>query len=142
MDMWQLYWIMKLDSIRIFLNGLGTGAMTIGAIGSVVCVFALVAMVVCKSEGKDEDANIAFKVLKFMYPFPFGVVPLAIMLFLAHALIPSTKEMAAIIVIPQVVNAVSESETIQKLPGKILNLADEWINELSPKKSDVSKESN
>ena len=142
MDVWQLYWIMKLDSIRMFLEGLATGIVVIGILGSIACVIALIVSAVSSAEGDDSSAEAASRISKSTRPFPFAVLPFAITLFFCHALIPSTKQMAAIVVIPQVVNAVSTSETIQKLPGKILNLADEWVNEVSPKKSDGAKESN
>ena len=58
---------------------------------------------------------------------------IAFILQSAVTLLPTTKQMAALIVVPKVISAVAESETIQKLPAKVLNLANEWIEELSPK---------
>jgi hypothetical protein len=129
-----LYLLIKLDSIGSFLHGLATGTMIIGVLGSVACVVTLITACVAKSEGDFGCADSFFRALKRIRMFPFVVLPVAILLFLCHALIPSTKQMAAIIVIPRMVNAVSSSETMQKMPGKILKLADDWIAELSPKK--------
>ena len=142
MSVWQLYWVMKLDSIRMFLDGLATGAMVIGVMGSIICIVAFILSAVYRADDCDNVADAATLFSKRLRPFPFAVLPFAIVLFLAHALIPSTKQMAALIVVPRVISAVSENEAIQKLPGKILNLADEWVNELSPQKSDEAKESN
>ena len=50
------------------------------------------------------------------------------------ALIPTTKEMAAIVVIP----AVANSESVRGLGEGIVNLAKDWMKELSP--SRVSKD--
>ena len=142
MDVWQLYWIIKLDSIRSFLDGLATSICAIGGICVVVFFVSLIVYAINRADGDDSATDAALAFSKRMRPFSFTILPIGILIFFFHALIPSTKQMAAIVVIPQVVNAVSASETIQKLPGKILNLADEWVNELSPKKSDETKWSN
>lgn len=60
------------------------------------------------------------------------------MMFLAFALmligcafIPSTKEMAAIIVLPKIVN----NEKVQDAGNKLFDLAVEWLEDLKPGKS-------
>lgn len=47
----------------------------------------------------------------------------------AVSLIPTTKEMGVLYVVPKMAN----SEIVQKIPKKILLLADEWLEELRPK---------
>ena len=54
---------------------------------------------------------------------------------LASALIPTTKEMAAIVVIPKIAN----SETVKGLGNDIVSLAKEWIVELKPEKKGKEK---
>jgi len=49
---------------------------------------------------------------------------------LAAAFIPTTKEMAAIVVVPRVAN----SQSVQDLGSGIVNLAKEWMAELHPDK--------
>ena len=46
-------------------------------------------------------------------------------------MLPTTKEMAAIIVIPKVAN----NEKIQELGDGIYQLANDWLKEISPKKA-------
>jgi hypothetical protein len=43
--------------------------------------------------------------------------------------IPTTKQMAVIMVAPKVIN----NEQVQKLPNQVLELANEWLEELKPK---------
>ena len=47
---------------------------------------------------------------------------------LSLSLIPTTKEMCAIIVIPKIAN----SEPVQEIGSGIVDLAREWINEIRP----------
>ena len=49
---------------------------------------------------------------------------------LVACLTPTTKEAAAIIVIPVIAN----NEQVQELPNKILELGNDWLEELKPKK--------
>lgn len=56
------------------------------------------------------------------------IVSVSSLLFL-----PTTKEMAAIIVVPRIAN----SETVQQLGDGIVNLAQEWMRELAPKKGEA-----
>lgn len=53
----------------------------------------------------------------------------------ASVLMPTTKEMAAIVVMPKIAN----SETVQGLGNGIVGLAKEWIVELSQKKEGKEK---
>lgn len=47
-------------------------------------------------------------------------------------IIPSKTEMAAIVVLPAIVN----SEAVQTIPSELTALATEWLKELHPKKSE------
>lgn len=47
---------------------------------------------------------------------------------LIASLLPSTKEMAVIYVVPKVVN----SEAVAQIPSKLLRLSSEWLDELRP----------
>jgi hypothetical protein len=62
----------------------------------------------------------------------FKVLLLAMLIWLpfrlAASLLPSTKEMAVIYVMPKVIN----SEAVSQIPSKLLRLSSEWIDELRP----------
>lgn len=58
------------------------------------------------------------------------VLILSVPILLAACLTPSTKEMCAIKVIPVIAN----NEGVQELPNKVVELANEWMEELKPKK--------
>ena len=43
--------------------------------------------------------------------------------------VPTTKEMCAIKLVPMIAN----DEQVQELPNKVVDLANEWLDELKPK---------
>ena len=55
---------------------------------------------------------------------------LAFVAFFIATIIPSTKGLVAIYVVPRIVN----NESVQKIPAKFLKLAEEWLEELRPEK--------
>lgn len=57
------------------------------------------------------------------------VLPIFIISRIIVSLVPTTKQMAIIYVVPKVVN----SEMVQEIPKKLLDLSKEWLEELSPK---------
>lgn len=54
-------------------------------------------------------------------------------LLILGILIPSTKQIAAIYVVPHILN----NEQVQELPNEFLGLAKDWIEELKPTKEEV-----
>jgi len=60
------------------------------------------------------------------------LLPWFIILKLVSALIPTTKEAAVIVVVPTVVNYAVSTEEINRIPKSFFNLADSWLNELTP----------
>lgn len=65
----------------------------------------------------------------------FACVISLISSLLIALLVPTTKEMAAIIVIPKLAN----SETVKELGDGVVTLAKEWIEELKPNKEEETK---
>ena len=66
---------------------------------------------------------------KMINASPF-VAALSVMLLIANCLLPTTKEMAAILIIPRVAN----SEKVQTVGNHLYDLACEWMEELRPAK--------
>jgi hypothetical protein len=102
-----IYWITRLDGIRMFLS-IMTGA-------SFLAVF-MACMWLILEEDKRATKFIIVSVIT------------GLLLTLSSVFIPNTKEMCAIKVIPIIVN----NEEVQELPNKVVELANDWINELKP----------
>jgi hypothetical protein len=103
-----MYWLMTLDSIYI-VSGVLSVVLTFLAIG------AFCAAADCRS-----------------VPWWFAaVLGVAAALMLAIAVFtPTTKQMAAILVVPKIAN----SEKVQVAGDKLYDLAVEWLEELRPEK--------
>ena len=114
----QLYWLTRLDNI-----------CNISAILAVIFTAALIVVtvpyVIMQAGGySNEDATcsvLSSLIQKFLVVF---VLSLSTAVFT-----PSTKDMAAILVIPQI----ATSEKVQAVGGKLYDLAVEWMDELKPK---------
>lgn len=52
-----------------------------------------------------------------------------------NLLVPTTKQIAIIIIAPKIINATLSNEDIQKIPSGLLRLANEWIEEARPAKA-------
>ena len=107
MSAWTVYWLFKLDSINFVLilfaifTGIGTLFLTLFKIGAEV--------------NDDDEVKKACKLAK---PIP---IIFAVCLLLS-TLLPDTKTMAAIIVLPKIASA-ENLETVGKDAGDIYTLA-------------------
>ena len=113
---WDIYWVTRLDEISIAL-GL--------AITALLIVLALSTFVYFVTEFEIKGAK----------KLACGLVPWIIGLALVNTFIPNTKQAAAMIVLPAIVN----SEAVQQIPGELTTLAREWLQELRPAKKGGSK---
>lgn len=111
-----IYWATRCDNFCGF-------TLAIALILSVVMVFTLAGFIIRATDRSDELARLCVK-----------LSPLTIFLFfvswLAFSFIPTTKECAAMIIVP----AIANNEKLRDTGDKLYELAVEWINELHPKK--------
>lgn len=112
---WDIYWVTRLDEISIVLS-------LFLWLGFFVCGMALLAYFI------DDDYT-------GCKTFAARLAPVLIVVAIVNAFIPNTKQAAAMIVLPAIVN----SEAVQKLPGELTTLAREWLQELRPAKKGGAK---
>lgn len=137
---WAIYWVLQLDSI----SG-ATGVLCLAvAVASVISLVAgALSHTADPEEWYSENYKVAAANTKARAPiFIRWGKRLAIagaILFTAHAFIPSTKAMAAIIVIP----AIANSDRLQREAGDLYDLAKQALRQAvaddKPAKSDESK---
>ena len=127
----QMYWLTMLDSIKGFLFFL-SALSAVATILLAAVAFALATKIREFSATPKEDIDAAhelgYKMLKFVTP---PLMVLTLVLFLVTTLTPSTKQMAAILVVPRIAN----SEKVQMAGNKLYDLACAWMDELSPSKT-------
>lgn len=127
---WQIYWLSRLD---YFGGAFTIASILFGLVCAGLTIFAVVlknprvdfCMACCASRQPRDPSHVKPFIRMAWVAWPFFIFCLVCALC-----IPSTKEMAAIILIPKIAN----NAQVQKLPGNILELANEWIEELKPTK--------
>ena len=113
-----MYWITRLDYIHDFL-------LIFGGVGFVISQI-VVAILAVVGEDYYADAKIYYKRAK-----QFVLLSIFFLLLIVGGLLaPTTKEYAAIKLVPIIVN----DESVQQLPEKVVELANNWIDELKPEK--------
>lgn len=144
----QIYWLTRCDAIRQALECNG-GFIAFAVLGLfITCLFTVVMCCirdgVVKYEKKGEAYESEAMEAKAQLALVSGVRKIGIALFcvflplwlgsrLLHPFIPTTKELAAIVVIPKIAN----SESVQGIGQSIVDLAKDWMAELRPQ--DVKK---
>lgn len=123
----SIYWITRLDHINSAL-------ITFLVISSFITVIGVIGFLVNKADlmqyadgnYTNREAKVYAKIFKriFQVSIPVFVLCLAGVLF-----VPTTKEVCAIKIIPALVN----NQQIQGVGTDVLQLAQDWINELKPK---------
>ena len=114
----QIYWITRLDGLKHLME-------VVGILGSIFAGVALAfAFIIWMMEDKDQ-AKRACKIL-----LPIWLV--CAFVGMASIFVPSAKEYCAIKVIP----VVAANDEVQELPNKVIELANEWIEELKPEEKD------
>lgn len=122
---WEIYWFTRLDPLK----GLTGSTAVVGLVVSVL-MFMLYPMF-CDIFDRDDGKR--KKSLAWTARLQVAVFSTAVLCAFTYALTPTTKEMAAIKVIPMIAN----SGSVQKLGDvgdNMLDLANEWLQELRPKK--------
>lgn len=104
----QIYLITRLDILKaIFL-----APSILLAVGSLIWIISVAA---------DED-RFEKRALRYIY--------ISLGLFFIGGMIPGERTLAAMIIIPKL----ERNEQLMKLPDNLLKLANDWIQELEPKK--------
>ena len=126
----QMYWLVKLDDMRHVLSCIMWLPIVLAIVIGVMA-FATFMMTIDGDRGTKKEAvsDIARLAILFV-----SMLLIVVALQVAVAFVPSTKQMAAIIVVPKIAN----SEKVQTVGNQLYDLAVEWMNELKPKKGEVA----
>ena len=108
----QMYWLLMLDNIRdLFVV--------------IIIILMLIAVVFLGLSDLGDSLNPQQR-KKWAILFIFAILFCSI----AVTFIPATKQMAAIIVVPKIIN----NEKVQQMPEELLNLGMDWLGDLKSKK--------
>ena len=128
----MVYWITRLDGIRGFCFGIQTFAVLFAILGIVAAIAAACIRVGAEEEGSDDDARIASGICKIACKVWIPTFCIAIACSLVRTFTPTTKEMIAIKVIPQMAS-VDNVEKIKDVSKDMLDITADWLKDM-PKK--------
>lgn len=130
-----MYWLSRLD-------GIVCGLSVICAITIVLSIVFAFAGCVLRSIEKEyswqtqESVDAAHATGRRLHGYATKLIVMSCAFVLTTVLIPTTKEMAAILIVPKVAN----SEKVQEIGGRLYDLATEWMEELRPAKKEGGAE--
>lgn len=128
----MIYWITRLDGIHGFCFGIQTIAVISTVIGAIVALVALCIKVSSEVEEFDDGARVASGICKIACKVWIPAFCIAIMCSLARTFTPTTKEMIAIKVIPQIAN-VNNIEKIKDISKDMLDITSDWLKDMRKK---------
>lgn len=118
MTSWQIYWLTRLDP-------LGEALVMVCVVSGLLSIGSIIERV----NRSDHDLKSDPKTYQSLDKI-WGIVRLVFIISNIGWFIPSTKEMAAILILPKIIN----NQKVQEMPNKVLDLANEWLDELRPVK--------
>ena len=128
----MIYWITRLDGIRGLCFGIQTFAVLFTILGIVAAIAATCIRVGAEEEGSDDDARIASGICKIACKVWIPAFCIAMVCSFARMFTPTTKEMIAIKVIPQI----ASTENVDKIKGiskDMLDITAEWLKDMRKK---------
>lgn len=113
----EIYWIIVLGNVSILLV----------ILCSIFCAYTGVTIVVSLAEAYEpDDFTKSFNKFKLKL-----TIPLCIILGFATCFIPNEKQLYMIFGVGSVIDYVQESDEVKKLPDKVVNALDVWVNSLN-----------
>lgn len=138
----EMYWLTRLDSIKELLShGLGPVFIFFTLLLAVATVLTFCfgtftgnrsyEMFDSKSDEELKVVHARFRRVSWRCAvFSCVMLTMAVICSVLETFVPTTREMAAIIMVP----AIASNEKVQTVGNKIYDLAVEWLDELRPKK--------
>lgn len=137
----QIYWLTRFDPVKELLNCIGSCFLFFTLVLAIVAILAFCLgtftgnrafdMFNSRSDEELEAIHTRFRRIS-RWSAAFGCVALTVTVIcnVLTSFIPTTREAAAIIMVP----AIANSEKVQTVGNRLYELAVEWMDELRPKK--------
>lgn len=128
----MIYWITRLDGIHGLCYGIQTLAGVFVIVGISAAIIAVCIKINAEAEGSDDDARVASGICKIACKVWIPTFCIAIMCSLVRTFTPTTKEMIAIKVIPQIAS-VDNVEKIKDISKDMLDITSDWLKDMRKK---------
>ena len=143
----QMYWLTRCDPIKEFLVSLDRGSIALAGLCAVVALLPAAVAIFAGNDsyemfsGMDDASFDKLKGSMRKWAKRLGLLCAALWIVsvtaaTVAALTPTTKEMAAIMVIPKVANSKVVSD-ISGAASEMITIARDWLKELAPVKGDA-----
>ena len=128
-----IYWITRLDKIHEFCDKFGEIALFFTIIGAITAFITICYKAVSESEGLINESKAASKFCKIFCKVWIPALCIATMCSLVKTFTPTTKEMVAIKVIPQIAST-NNIEKIKGIGQDILGITADWLADIRKKR--------
>lgn len=128
MSMWTMYWLVKLDNIQTMFEILSIA----GGVVLIVTAFVAVICIAQVASTSPEYCKVEKGILEYIQRHVKKIVALPVFFLCMAVFIPTTKQMAAIIIVPKLASSLAENEGLKELPNNLVELANDWIETLKP----------
>ena len=125
----MIYWITRLDGIHGFCEGFQLVAVIFSVIGILTTLVTTCIKIIAELENSDDDARIAGSIRKSACTIWIPAFCIATMCSLVTTFTPTTKEMIAIKVIPQIAS-VNNVEKIKDISKDMLDITADWLKDI------------
>lgn len=128
----MIYWITRLDEIREFCYGIQKLAVVFAVLGIIIALVAVCIKITAEVEGSDNDARVASSICKIVCKVWIPAFCIAMVCSFTRTFIPTTKEMIAIKVIPQIAST-ENVEKIKDISKDMLDITTDWLKDMRKK---------
>ena len=123
-----IYWFTRLDHLHSFITSFYPLPIIFCVISFMVWICCSIGKICVKDDNDVELESILAKIASCLKKTFVWAFIIALSLSIVRTMLPTTKEMAAIYVIPKIAN----NENVQEVGSEIMTLAKEWLKELHP----------
>lgn len=124
----EIYWLTRLDSVQGFF----ITALVIGAIFTLACWIINMVCTDLSNSNIAKSTNDSYaKKAKWNLRWS---IPLLIFGISGVCFIPTTKDALLIWGVGGSIDYLKENPTAKQLPDRLINILDQWVDEISPKK--------
>jgi len=133
-----MYWLTRLDHVHSFLNSFGCLLCLTALLTIVISVISWIVRTANEQWNRenhvDSDWKAANSILKITRPIAVLAVSLCIAVEVLTMFIPTTREMAAIKVVPALANP-ENCQKLKTISSDILDVTADWLKDIKGKKN-------
>lgn len=128
----MIYWITRLDGIHGFCFGIQAFAMAFAVLGIIAALVSTCISASAEAEGSNDEARVASSICKIACKIWIPAFCIAMACSLARTFTPTTKEMIAIKVVPQIAST-ENVEKIKDISKDMLDITADWLKDMRKK---------